>query len=50
MWYSEGGTSNIIISRDVVFRESVMFMTNGGVVSGQTTQKDKGPELVELEL
>ena len=34
LWYSEGGTSKVIINRDVVFRESVMYMADGGGTKG----------------
>lgn len=32
-WYSEGGVSKVIISSDVVFRESLMDMADGGVTT-----------------
>ena len=36
LWYTEGGMSKSLISRDVVFREDQMFMNAGEESTGKT--------------
>lgn len=50
LWYLDGNVSKMIISRDVVFRESKMYMNQGGVGQKQSIASKSGPEQVELEI
>ena len=50
LWLSEGNLSKVIISRDVVFKESQMYMTEGKESDEQSSNNKSVFEQVELEL
>ena len=50
LWFFKGNMSKVIISRDVVFRESKMYMTEGKESNEQSSNNKGVSEQVELEL
>lgn len=49
LWCSEGGVSTVIISRDFIFREDVMYMTSQGESVEKPSEMNKESDQVEVE-